>query len=153
MSARQINEITPVKIVDKIYSFCEAKHLSNILIIGLAFKGSPETNDIRNSTGAEISSRLSGYGLDIRIIDNIVGNEKIQGLNFKIFSKSEKWYPEIMCVLNDHSGNLNVFTEVVGMPNLGQINLLFDPWYLLASLYDDTRIKEIWTMSKRLVNE
>jgi nucleotide sugar dehydrogenase len=153
MSARQINEITPVKIVNKIYSFCEAKHLSNILIIGLAFKGSPETNDIRNSTGAEISSKLSGYGLDIRIIDNIVGNEKIQGLNFKIFSKSEKWYPEIICVLNDHSENLNVFTEVVGMPNLGQINLLFDPWYLLVSLYDDTRIKEIWTMSKRLVNE
>ena len=57
-SARSINEIMPQKICNIIYSelnkLKKNKKRAKIFITGLAFKGNPETSDLRNSTSLQI---------------------------------------------------------------------------------------------------
>ena len=51
--ARKVNEIIPKKIFERIFKLLKSKiKIKNIKIflIGFAFKGEPETSDIRDST-------------------------------------------------------------------------------------------------------
>jgi len=49
----------------------------NVLVVGLAFKGLPETNDLRGSTGIEVAKALKGEGARVCGWDAIVPAEAI----------------------------------------------------------------------------
>lgn len=143
-TARKINESLPKKIGEQLLSIANESNIKKVLILGLAFKGYPETNDIRNSSNIEIAKFLSKSGLDLKVHDNVVKAKEISGLGLNLFNKDENWKPEILCILNNHLDNFSFFKNLIS--NISEI-FLYDPWYLCSTIYDNIKIKKIITMS------
>ena len=144
-SARVVNEAMPEHVAQILVNHAKENKIRKILIIGLAFKGDPETKDLRNSPSIKILDILLKKNYDIRVYDNIVTKKDInQRLLPLFYSQNDEWYPEMVCVLNNHQDNYNTVNKILNF--VKQITL-FDPWYICTALYDDKRIKFIKTLS------
>jgi UDP-N-acetyl-D-mannosaminuronic acid dehydrogenase len=148
-SARVVNEAMPEHVAQILVNHAKENKIRKILIIGLAFKGDPETKDLRNSPSIKILDILLKKNYDIRVYDNIVTKKDINQKILPLFySQNDEWYPEMVCVLNNHQDNYNTVNKILNF--VKQITL-FDPWYICTALYDDKRIKFIKTLSKTWV--
>lgn len=108
---RDINvkaSLLPLKIINKFNSKNYSRALNNILIIGIAFKGNPPTNDLRGSNGVFIARKLIEKGHTVRIIDNVVSNLSIKKANLKPFNKKEKLEFNNIIIMNNHEENYHV---------------------------------------------
>ena len=72
----RLNEIMPLKVVEKIESAIGCNFSAKIGILGLSFK--PNTDDVRDSTSSKIISLLNSKGYN-----NIFGFDPIAGFNFR----------------------------------------------------------------------
>jgi nucleotide sugar dehydrogenase len=57
-SARSVNKLMPKFVSNKILNYSKINKITRILVVGLAFKGFPETKDIRNSPSVEIVRQI-----------------------------------------------------------------------------------------------
>ena len=149
IAARHTNEDIPLELANELVEIAKDHEILNTLIIGIAFKGEPETNDIRNSTGVMIASKLDANGLNLRIADCIVSNFQIKQTGLIPYDISEEWKPSLVCILNNHKQNINQFQNLLDTLNPDSPVILFDPWYLCPNLYEDIKIKTVLTMSKK----
>lgn len=149
IAARHTNEDIPLELANELVEIAKDHEILNTLIIGIAFKGEPETNDIRNSTGVMIASKLDANGLNLRIADCIVSNFQIKQTGLIPHDISEEWKPSLVCILNNHKQNINQFQNLLDTLNPDSPVILFDPWYLCSNLYEDIKIKTVLTMSKK----
>lgn len=127
--------------------------ITNILLIGLAFKGNPETNDTRNSPSVVFASYLKKEGFIPRIMDAIVTNSEIKQLQLCPFRETNKWRPELVCILNNHAKNIEIFNGILKNLKANSKLILFDPWYMCTNYYHDTKISEVLTLSKKFSHE
>ena len=101
LAGRKINESIPKTIAEKIKKLIPNKN-SKIFVMGFAFKGEPETDDIRNSSTLDLVENLVSehtiYGHD-----PVVSNETIKGLNV-IPVSLEEGFKDADCVIimNNH---------------------------------------------------
>ena len=151
-AARNINEQLPIDLAKNLVEISKSSAIINVLIVGIAFKGEPETNDIRNSTSLIIARKLAESGLSLRILDSIVSNSQIEEIGFVPYSKHDNWHPSLVCILNNHKQNSFYFKSIIDSDNLRDPISLFDPWYLCSNLYDDVRIKQVLTISKNIIH-
>ena len=150
IAARHINEVIPLELANDLVEISKDHGVLNTLIIGLAFKGEPETNDIRNSTSLIIIEKLHENGLNLRVADSIVSNIQIKQADLIPYDILEEWEPSLVCILNNHKQNINQFQNLLDSLPIDNSVILFDPWYLCSNLYEDNKIKQVLTMSKRL---
>lgn len=130
---RKINEIAakyPLKVLEK-YSEKVKKPLNemNVLIIGLAFKGTPDTKDLRGSTAVETFNNLKSKVNKISSWDAVVDNETLSKNNLNPIinlDKSSKEYDAIL-ILNNHLQNIS-FNP---LQKSTEYRLIFDGWDLL----------------------
>ena len=144
-SARIINEAMPKKICNDIYS--ELKKLGKynknikIFITGLAFKGVPETSDLRNSTSLEIlnilkkQSKNNIYVHDF-VLDKI--NSKPNNLNFIKLEKGFK-ISDVILILNNHKNYDSLSHNLLS--KIRKNTIVFDAWQMLyEKLINDKNI-------------
>ena len=139
--ARKVNESTPTKALDFILSKQEVGDLKthDLLAIGLAFKGVPETNDIRNSTAIDFISRISDSIKSISIWDSAVDLKTIDiGVNFSIYN-SKKSY-SFLAILNNNPKNVEFSRSVAKHLEVPEI-ILYDPWRMIDPLNLNTSKK------------
>ena len=110
----------------------------NVLISGLAFKGVPETSDLRDSAGVEIArDMLEQFGTDkvdvhdfVASQEDIKKNLNVDGMSLEDIKKAKKTYDGI-AILNNHpqysSPTFNWFLN----NNLVHHSWIFDGWSIL----------------------
>lgn len=124
IAARQVNESIPLKSVD----FIKAKipHLSKFRCvgIGIAFKGIPETNDLRNSPSIDFLNGIKESVRSINVWDNLIV-ENSNELGFSFASSKEEY--DFYAILNNNPRNFDYFKNRVSNNKLNEI-IVFDPW-------------------------
>lgn len=135
LMARKINERQPYEIVDFIYNFQKKiKKFPNklkISLLGLAFKGTPVTDDLRGSMALEVfkalknkfkSSKFYGY-------DPLVSKANILKLGLKKISSLEDSFKnkDLVVILNDHKIFSTMPIEKFSK-NLNKPSIIYDFW-------------------------
>ena len=138
LNARKVNEIIPKKIFERIFKLLKSKNKNKknikIFLIGFAFKGEPETSDIRDSTTLAFLKILikNGYK-NIYGYDPVVNSKEIKKLGIK-FSNLETGFKkaDLVLFMNNHKmyANLNIISLAKQMNNN---SILYDSWNIYKS--------------------
>ncbi|MFC1991143.1 nucleotide sugar dehydrogenase [Chloroflexota bacterium] len=130
--AREINEAVPLRLVNRLK---KQGSLANkkVFIAGFAFKGEPETNDMRNSPTVELVRHLFQEGSLIAGYDPTVEREKIESLNIQYSETLEEGLKDadIVIFMNNHKSfsNQQVSDKLSHMKPGG---IVFDGWSLFS---------------------
>jgi len=142
-ASRSINANGHLDVLRKIQKFCEVsgKQMASIkiLLIGLAFKGIPETSDIRESIAIKLISALPKSS-NIRIKDFVLGNEEILALGCQPVENFLAGFNEVdvVLVMNNHPSNSR-FNIVDAFKHMSQPFLIFDGW----NMFDQRQIESL----------
>jgi len=131
-AGRKINSFGAQYVYNKIKKFCKktGKKINNvkILIIGLAFKGIPETSDIRDSVSVDLINLLPKKN-NIFVKDFIVDKQQIEQLGCNYVENIYNGFKgtDIILVMNNHYEN-NKFNTFKALKFTNKPFLLFDGW-------------------------
>jgi UDP-N-acetyl-D-mannosaminuronic acid dehydrogenase len=134
---RMINENMHSYIVERIKNELKINNKSiencKIIICGLAFKGNPETGDIRNSSAVEIHNLLKKESQNIFGHDPVASSDDIlsEGINNCVL-ENEINNTDVLIFLNNHIfyQKLNINEIVSKMANRP---IIFDGWNIFRS--------------------
>jgi UDP-N-acetyl-D-mannosaminuronic acid dehydrogenase len=127
VSARKYNESIPLQVVTHILKHVGNKELA--LCVGLAFKGYPPTDDLRNSTNVEISNYLKKSFTTLYEWDAVL--ESNSTLSFLKSGSREKFRNlDLLAILNNHPSNLD-FCQNLLLEVESNTICLFDPWRMV----------------------
>ena len=132
VASRSINSTGHLQVLEKITQFCNktGKDLNEIKIflIGLAFKGIPETSDIRESIAAKLVGVLPNPE-NIHIKDFVVNAEDITALGCKDVSNIIDGFnqADVILIMNNHPLN-NRFNIAEAFKITQKPFMLFDGW-------------------------
>lgn len=80
--SRVVNEYMPYHVMRKFEHFCElvgrAPEKMKVLVVGLAFKGWPETSDMRDSTAVDLVNHLKKLNINVYGYDPVVNDEDLR---------------------------------------------------------------------------
>ncbi|MEE2821846.1 MAG: nucleotide sugar dehydrogenase [Acidobacteriota bacterium] len=80
--ARKVNDMMPVHVAEKVTHFLKGKkkalQKSKVFVLGMAFKGHPETTDIRFSPSVVVANCLQEKGINLSAHDPVVSEESIR---------------------------------------------------------------------------
>mgnify|MGYP001210955704 CR=1 FL=1 len=138
LNARKINEIIPLKIYNRVLRLLKIhnKHKKNIkiFIIGFAFKGEPESSDMRDSTTLQFLSILKKNGFkNIYGYDPVIEKKEINSLGIKYcdidmgFKNSN-----LVMFMNNHKSYSKI--NIIKLVNkMSQDSILYDGWNIYKS--------------------
>ena len=143
-SSRLINEKMPLKICENIYS--DLKNLGKnkkkikIFITGLAFKGNPETSDLRNSTSLEILKILKKKkNTQIYVHDFVLEKTKEKPADLK-FINLDKGFKnsDVILILNNHKSYSKISYKLLSQ--IKKNTIVFDAWQTHEKLLNDKNV-------------
>ncbi len=106
---------------------------SKLLIAGLAFKGYPETGDIRNSSAVDIAELFKNAGADLYVHDPIALISEIEEYGYKSVNLTDGFKDmDVVLFLNNHKSfeKIDVFSMVRSM---NQHPIIYDGWNAFRS--------------------
>ncbi len=131
---RGINVGMPSYVANRVLGFLKDSGRSpsdaKVLLAGLAFKGQPETSDVRFSTGVDMLRLLQKDGIEPWGCDAVVADDAIRALGARPCSLEEGFAEaDVVAILNNHMSftKLDLFSLLGAMRRPG---LLFDAWHL-----------------------
>jgi nucleotide sugar dehydrogenase len=136
--SRQINEQMIEYVCGKVNDFVNQHNLQKsrvkIFVIGMAFKGEPETRDTRGSTAVSIASRLAKTYPKLYAFDPVMNRKAIRDLGFRYASLQQGIKgADCVLILNNHKSYRDIpvrlFSSLMHKPAF-----LFDAWYILGEL-------------------
>lgn len=133
-TGRKINDKAaryPVEIIERYAKRTNQEfNQMRVLIVGMAFKGRPETNDLRGSSSLTVARILKDRGCTVYCFDAVVSNDdlKKEGL-LPVSLLDAASETDAILILNNHEDNVpEGLLECVGN---GRSVLLFDGWNML----------------------
>ena len=141
--SRSINErvVTHVheKILTGLKKINKEKNKVKIFIIGMSFKGNPETSDIRNSSSLDLIKKLKYK--NIFIYDALVkyNLEVYKKLNLKISSLKDGFNKaDVVIIMNNHKDfyDLDIYNYINSM---NKPSIFIDTWHI----FDPLEIKQL----------
>lgn len=132
VASRSINASGHLDVLGKIARFCEmtGKDMDSIkiLLIGLSFKGVPETSDIRESIATKLVNALPKAS-NIRVKDFVVDKEQIAALGCQPVEDFMSGFngADVALVMNNHPLN-GRFNMVEAFKLMGRPFMVFDGW-------------------------
>jgi len=132
--SRSINSNGHIYVYQKIQKYCEltGKNLNNlkIFIIGLAFKGQPETSDIRESMSLKLIEILPDRH-NLYIKDFVVSKSDIEMLGCHYVDDLITGFikADVVLVMNNHKFN-DQFNLIQALSLMNERSLFFDGWNL-----------------------
>lgn len=150
--SRRINEYIPIQIVKRIKAKLEEFNKdikkAKIFIVGFAFKGEPETSDMRDSTTLWFIDELKKYASDIYGFDPVIDNELLKHLGIKVCDTMEEGYSnaDVILFLNNHKSYLDLDPfEICSKMNKPAI--FYDAW----RMFEEEMFKNITDICYRSV--
>ena len=132
-TGREVNQQAayyPIAVVDR-YAQRVGRPVEDlrVLLIGIAFKGWPATNDVRQSTALGVLSELMMRGCEVRVFDAVVDDATIEGFGTASVDLLEGTaWADVMLILNNHPENI---PEGLLSQLREDAFLLFDGWSML----------------------
>ncbi|TAK04876.1 nucleotide sugar dehydrogenase [Patescibacteria group bacterium] len=89
LAARDLNRAVPERVAEKVLAFAADKGIApeklRVGVLGVAFKGMPETSDVRGSVTLDVATALRARGVraDIVAHDPVVPQEEITAAGFR----------------------------------------------------------------------
>ncbi len=129
--SRQINQKAQEYPLQVINEFCKAHKLKlkylKILIVGMAFKGEPETNDMRGSVSVDLLNNLLPLVKQVWIFDWVISKKELKKLNDNVVDQLEQQINDfdIILIMNNHKKNIIIETLISNEKN----KILFDGWH------------------------
>jgi len=130
LSSRKINEKAALYPYVQLKRFSERLSLSlsemTVMIIGVAFKGEPETADLRGSVAVDLLHVLEKKVKLVMAWDAVVDNDVLKSVGFNITGNLEEsiGYCDAVLILNNH--HKNIHSELLMESKKGR--LIFDGW-------------------------
>ena len=125
--SRKYNETVPSQVIEHILKWTESRIAA--VIVGIAFKGVPPTDDIRNSSNLIIAEGLKPHFSRLEVWDAVINSSTSAEEVFQRFSDNSKEI-NLIAVLNNHKDNAQFVIDLVKL--IDSTNLtIFDPWRLL----------------------
>lgn len=133
--ARKINEYMPSHVAEKIVSFCRSKRKNlskvKIFIIGFAYKGRPETKDMRFSPTLDLLKFLAKAGVKrIYGYDPVVPKIEIEKLGVTVCNLRQGLKgADCAVIMNNHESytDMSIYPLLNSMKKPG---LFFDGWHI-----------------------
>jgi len=130
ISSRIVNEkaaLYPIRLIEK-YVDRKGINLSQIsvLIIGIAFKGLPETTDVRSSVAIDIFNELNGKVKKVYGWDSVVNSYDINILGMEVVKNLKTTINKVEVVLIMNNNPNNVSSDIYIDSKKGR--LIFDGW-------------------------
>lgn len=136
LAARKVNEGQPAETVKFIYEEYKRRRLSecpNITMLGLAFKGIPESDDLRGSMSLRVYTELRKYfpNTKIKLFDCIIEN----GVLKKLLPEAEVCDDynsairgsHIVIIANNHPGYVSMGVVKI-LQSMAQNGFIYDYW-------------------------
>ena len=131
---RSINEGMIQHVIDSIFEQFEKTGKnpkeSQVLVCGLAFKGDPETTDLRGSTALKVANLLRSKVKKVFVHDPVISSTELEALGFD-FAELPIGFKSMDAVLflNNHPyyKNINVFNMAKALIFPG---IIYDGWHL-----------------------
>ena len=145
LAGRKVNEKAALYPVDLLYRFAAHNKINfnnlKVLIIGVAFKGEPETSDIRGSVAIDLFKILKPKVHSIYGWDAIIDSEEIAKIGFIVADHIENTIKEVdaILILNNHPNN--ALSEL--LVESTKPKLIFDGW----NQFDQSEIEKIGGLS------
>ena len=111
---------------DMVYKL--VKNKSKVLALGLAFKGYPRTDDIRDSVGVSIVEHLMLKKIQVEVFDITVPKEKLVSKKLSVSDNPQKInnYDAILLLNNDFAYKRFIQENIKSVRNFSVS--LYDPW-------------------------
>ena len=116
------------RVIDQIEIQSKNKTSTKILICGLAFKGNPETGDLRNSSSLEVYKIFQAKNMDVYGFDHAIDKDVLieNGIKYHNLNNGIHGFDVIM-FLNNHEMNIKLnFFDLVRQMN--KYPIFFDGW-------------------------
>jgi UDP-N-acetyl-D-mannosaminuronic acid dehydrogenase len=130
-AARQVNENLPDHVADRVLAALRERGdpaQAKVLVSGVAYKGYPETDDVRGGAAERIGARIGPEVGAVVAHDFVVGPERIASLGLEPIASVEEGFQDAdaALILNDHAryGSLDL-PRLVGMM---RTPIVFDAW-------------------------
>jgi nucleotide sugar dehydrogenase len=127
-AARKVNESMTEYVFEHLSERIPELLSLETLMIGLAFKGIPETNDMRNSPSLDLAHLFSDQGKLIFGWDAVVEISK-NSINLLPLEADSK--PQVFLIMNNHERNVEKLKALL-KENKSKI-WIFDPWRLISN--------------------
>ena len=129
--SRKVNENTTQYLYSKLNNFLKkiGKNVNNskIFIVGLAFKGNPETSDLRDSTSIDLIKKFKDKK-KFYVYDPVIDKKTLTSLGYN-YQNLEKGFSkaDLVIFLNNHKSyqDLNIFKLIKKMNKPG---IIIDTW-------------------------
>lgn len=141
--AREVNQAMPRLVANQIIRFLRSKKKnlkqSHVFILGFAFKGHPETSDMRGSITTELIEHLKKYGIHIRGYDPVVTATEIRKVGALPCSLTKGVaQADALVIMNNHQSFANLDIAIL-LEKMRRPALFFDGW----NLFHAAEIKRI----------
>jgi nucleotide sugar dehydrogenase len=136
VSSRKVNERAALYPIQLIHRYVESSKFSlselNVLIIGIAFKGIPETKDVRSSVSIDLLNELKGKVKNVYGWDAVIKSKALNKLGFKVSETLEKAIgnANVVLIMNNHPDNI---CSDIYIPSKN-VKLIFDGWNQLNKM-------------------
>ncbi|MGB2570914.1 nucleotide sugar dehydrogenase [Micromonospora citrea] len=136
-AARTVNEQVPLFAVEQVLDGLAATGRdaaqARVLVCGIAYKGSPVTDDTRGSASVEVARALRGRVAELRGHDFVVAPERISRAGFSPVGIDDGLTDaDAVLLLVDHPGYREVLGHRVLRERLRLPAVVFDMWGVLA---------------------
>jgi len=132
LSSRRINQRAGDYPLIQMEKFAKAndKKLSllSVFVIGIAFKGEPETNDTRGSSGLILARKLDKLGAQVTVWDEVIESKQLKKLDLVPVESKKCGYldSDIILLMNNHRKNTEDLMSILLEGNRSR--LVFDGW-------------------------
>lgn len=151
LSARRFNESLEDIVVDWVGKRIGRPDEKKVLVLsGMAFKGQPETSDLRGSSSVYIAEKLKKAGYTMRIHDFVARTEEMEALGlgdcFRDLYEACAG-ARLLLVLNNHKKYASIVNEAVLKHSREGFEIL-DTWGACTELYycEDIKISTLGSM-------
>ena len=136
LSARSINESYPRDIAERVDKMLRraGKNLENsrVFIVGFAFKGEPETSDLRDSTTLWFLDKIKTYTSDIVGYDPVIDPAEISALGVRPVGVDEGFKnADAVFIMNNHRSYLHWNIEK-HLFSMNKPAVFYDSWYMFS---------------------
>ena len=133
-ASRIYNEGVPEQVVEYVLRHtAESKNLSAI-VIGLAFKGEPPTNDLRESSNIIIADLLDSHFKDLARVDAVVDPSLLKK-GISVDDLQQECDFDFIGILNNHHENPKILYKLLANRAKNQKLHIFDPWRMIDPNY------------------
>jgi len=142
--SRKTNESIVPYLSKKInYAFKKIKkdiNNSKIFIVGMSFKGNPETSDIRNSSSIELLQKLKSKKNNIYVHDPYAkfNTSLFKILKVKVVSLNEGFKKADAVIIMTNNKNFNELTNQKYLDSMNKPSIFLDTWHI----FDPIELKQ-----------